>query len=141
MPSPPNSVDAGDGAKSISFLASAADGDGAPPPFIIGTLVSATEPCDIREPFRVSIFSDHRRCCDAALSRVLGTNKTLTSLNLWRCGVQPVGGEELAQGLLANDTLVFLDVGTNNIVGADKRRIVDKLEVTTISPWFPPARS
>ena len=66
----------------------------------------------------------------AALSRMLGSNTTLNSLSLWRCGLTPDCGAELAQGLLANDTLVFLDLngGNNNILMGDKRRIVDKLE-------------
>ena len=65
----------------------------------------------------------------SALARSLGSNATLTSLSLWRGGILPDAGHELAQGLLANDTLVFLDVGgANNIAGADKRRIADKLE-------------
>merc|ERR1712022_26145 len=59
---------------------------------------------------------------------MLGSNQTLTSLNLWRGGIQPDGGAELAQGLSFNDSLVFLDIGNNNIAGADKRRIADKLD-------------
>ena len=63
-----------------------------------------------------------------ALSDALRMNNTLTSLNLWRCGISMGGGSTLASGIEDNNTLLFCDVGHNNIEIADVKRIIDKLD-------------
>jgi hypothetical protein len=63
-----------------------------------------------------------------ALAEGLRTNNTLTSLNLWRCGINIGGGSILAGGIEDNDTILFCDIGHNNIEIGDVKRIVDKLD-------------
>ena len=63
-----------------------------------------------------------------ALADAVRINTTLTSLNLWRCGINVGGGNILAGGIEDNDTLLFCDIGHNNIETADVKRIVDKLD-------------
>ena len=41
-------------------------------------------------------------------------NKTLVSLNLWRCNIGKEGGMAFEKALEKNDTLVFLEVGINS---------------------------
>ena len=63
-----------------------------------------------------------------ALADGIRINTTLTSLNLWRCGINVGGGGILASGIEDNDTLLFCDIGHNNIEMADVKRIVEKLD-------------
>lgn len=63
-----------------------------------------------------------------ALADAVRINTTLTSLNLWRCGINVGGGGILASGIEDNDTLLFCDIGHNNIEMVDVKRIVDKLD-------------
>lgn len=63
-----------------------------------------------------------------ALAEAIRSNNTLTSLNLWRCGINMAGGGILAGGIEDNDTLLFCDIGHNNIEMADVKRVVEKLD-------------
>jgi hypothetical protein len=63
-----------------------------------------------------------------ALADALRTNNTLTSLNLWRCGINMGGGSILAGGIEDNNTILFCDIGHNNIEIGDIKRIVEKLD-------------
>jgi hypothetical protein len=63
-----------------------------------------------------------------ALCDALKSNKTLTSLNLWRTGLRPVDGEMLASALCHNSSLLFLDIGHNNVEMKHARIIADKLD-------------
>ena len=63
-----------------------------------------------------------------ALAEALRMNRTLTSLNLWRCGINMGGGNILAGGIEDNDTILFCSIGHNNIEMSDVKRIVDKLD-------------
>lgn len=63
-----------------------------------------------------------------ALAEAIRSNNTLTSLNLWRCGINIAGGGILAGGIEDNDTLLFCDIGHNNIEMADVKRVVEKLD-------------
>jgi hypothetical protein len=62
------------------------------------------------------------------LKEALRVNKTLTSLNLWRTGIGSLHGAMLANAVEANDTLLFCDVGHNEIDLSDVKRIADKLD-------------
>ena len=64
-----------------------------------------------------------------ALSDALKSNKTLTSLNLWRTGVKAQDGEMLASALDYNKTILFLDIGHNNVQMKEMKKIADKLDV------------
>ncbi|KAL4160874.1 hypothetical protein PRNP1_001432 [Phytophthora ramorum] len=55
----------------------------------------------------------------AALGSMLGKNKTLRTLNLWRTRLGGEGGKQVALGLARNTTLVCLDVGNNRIGTSD----------------------
>jgi hypothetical protein len=61
--------------------------------------------------------------CDA-----IKTNKTVTSINLWRTGINAIGGELLANAIEQNNTLLFCDIGHTDIEMSDVKRIVDKLD-------------
>jgi hypothetical protein len=63
-----------------------------------------------------------------ALSDAIRTNKSLTSINLFRTGISATGGVVLADGVEENDTLLFCDIGHNGIEMGDVKRIVDKLD-------------
>lgn len=63
-----------------------------------------------------------------ALAEALRTNNTITSINLWRCGINVGGGSILAGGVEDNHTLLFCDIGHNNIEIGDVKRIVEKLD-------------
>jgi len=54
----------------------------------------------------------------------LRVNKSLISLNLWRTGINPILGRELANAVEENGTLLFFDIGKNNIDMIDTKRIV-----------------
>jgi hypothetical protein len=62
------------------------------------------------------------------LSDALKVNKTLTSLNLWRTGISASGGSILASAIEENTTLLFCDIGQNNIQMVDVKRIVNQLD-------------
>ena len=63
-----------------------------------------------------------------ALADALKSNKTLTSLNLWRTGVKAFDGELLASALDSNKTILFLDIGHNNVQMKEMKKIADKLD-------------
>ena len=50
-----------------------------------------------------------------SFAQSLATNKTLLSINLWRTGIGPVGGEILSKCIGRNNSLLFFDLGHNNI--------------------------
>lgn len=62
------------------------------------------------------------------LSDSLRVNSTLTSLNLWRTGINSVAGSILAAGLDMNDTILFCDVGHNDLDAKDLKLVIDKLD-------------
>lgn len=62
------------------------------------------------------------------LADALRTNNTLTSLNLWRAGINVIGGDVLASAIEDNSTLLLFDIGHNNIDIGDVKRIIDKLD-------------
>ena len=55
-------------------------------------------------------------------------NKTLVSLNLWRCNIGKEGGMAFEKALEKNDTLVFLEVGNNGIPADCIQEIAHRLE-------------
>jgi Ran GTPase-activating protein (RanGAP) involved in mRNA processing and transport len=63
-----------------------------------------------------------------ALAEVLGVNKTLKSLNLWRTGVGPEGGAIITRNMLRNTTLLFLDVSHNDFAMKDMVKLASQLE-------------
>ena len=63
-----------------------------------------------------------------ALCDALRSNTTLTSLNLWRTGLRPIDGELLASALCHSSSLLFLDIGHNNVEMKHARNIADKLD-------------
>eukprot|EP01036_Dinobryon_divergens_P028081 gene28081-36970_t len=62
------------------------------------------------------------------IAEALRVNSTLTSLNLWRTGISAVAGGILATAIEQNSTLLFCDIGQNNIQMSDVKRIVDQLD-------------
>jgi hypothetical protein len=63
-----------------------------------------------------------------ALAEVLAVNKTLKTLNLWRVGAGSQGGAIIAKNFVKNNTLLFLDVGHNNIDMKDAVKISGQLD-------------
>jgi hypothetical protein len=63
-----------------------------------------------------------------AITDALKVNRTLTSLNFWRAGIDSVSGGVLANGIEENSTLLFCDIGHNNIDQSNIKRITDKLD-------------
>lgn len=59
----------------------------------------------------------------------LGTNTTLTSLNLWRTRIPQEGGVYLANGIEQNNTLLFCEMGHNRMDMCDIKRVSDKLDL------------
>lgn len=64
-----------------------------------------------------------------AMADALRTNKTLTSLNLWRTRIPQQGGTELANAIEQNDTLLFCELGKNGINISESKRVADKLDL------------
>ena len=64
----------------------------------------------------------------AALASSFAYNKTLVSLNLWRCNIGKEGGQAMEKGLARNNTLVFLEVGNNGIPAECIQEIAQRLE-------------
>mmetsp|Transcript_15476 Transcript_15476/g.21170 ORF Transcript_15476/g.21170 Transcript_15476/m.21170 type:complete len:410 (+) Transcript_15476:57-1286(+) len=62
------------------------------------------------------------------ISDAIKVNKSLTSLNLWRTGISAIAGGILASAIEQNTTLLFCDIGQNNIQMSDVKRIVDQLD-------------
>lgn len=62
------------------------------------------------------------------LAASLTKNKTLVSLNLWRCNIGKEGGGAFVNALERNDTLVFLEVGNNGIPADCYREVGARLE-------------
>ena len=62
------------------------------------------------------------------LGDMLKVNKTLTSLNAWRSDIGADGGAAIARAMANNTTLVFLDVGNNNVSVDDMRDIAAMLQ-------------
>lgn len=63
------------------------------------------------------------------MADALRTNKTLTSLNLWRTRINAEGGLHLANAMEDNDSLLFMELGKNNINMSEVKRITDKLDI------------
>ena len=63
-----------------------------------------------------------------AFAEMLAVNKTLKFLILWRTSLNKRGGEILAEKLLQNDTILFCDVGHNNIHMKEAMAIAVKLD-------------
>lgn len=63
-----------------------------------------------------------------ALAESLKVNKTLTSLNLFRCNIPANGGEHIANALEGNKTILFLEVGGNKIAAKDAKRVSAALD-------------
>lgn len=61
------------------------------------------------------------------LADSLRTNRTLTSLNLWRTGITENAGKILSSAIDENHTLLFCDIGHNGITVGDVKKITDKL--------------
>lgn len=64
----------------------------------------------------------------AALADSLRENKTLTSLNLWRCNISSNGGPCIADAMEYNKTLLFLEIGANQIDMCDAKRVAGCLD-------------
>eukprot|EP01038_Epipyxis_sp_PR26KG_P005658 gene5658-7814_t len=62
------------------------------------------------------------------LAEALRSNKSLVSLNLWRTLIPSQGGSVLASGIENNNTILFCDIGHNDIDAKDVKRIIDKLD-------------
>lgn len=62
------------------------------------------------------------------LSDAIRCNNTLTSLNLWRTGIQSSAGAELASAIEENNSLLFCDMNHNGIDMCEVKRIAEKLE-------------
>lgn len=58
----------------------------------------------------------------------LTVNKSLKSLNLWRVGANSTGGNILARSIEKNSTILFCDVGHNNMDMKDTTRIAQQLD-------------
>lgn len=63
-----------------------------------------------------------------ALSESLRVNKTLTSLNLFRCNIPSNGGEHIANAMEGNKTILFLEIGGNKIAAKDAKRVAATLD-------------
>jgi hypothetical protein len=61
-------------------------------------------------------------------SKTLAVNKTLKFLNLWGTHLGIAGGQAIAEGLEANDTILFCDISHNSIHSDDAMRIAAKLD-------------
>ena len=59
----------------------------------------------------------------------LRSNSTLTSLNLWRTQIPAAGGEHFANAMADNDSLLFIELGKNEIKMSEIKRVVDKLDL------------
>lgn len=57
------------------------------------------------------------------LAGMLGENKTLTSVNLWRCAIGAEAGAVLARGMESNHSITFLEIGQNGVVMSDQHKI------------------
>lgn len=62
------------------------------------------------------------------LCESLRTNKTLTSLNLWRCGIDSDAGSILASEIANNDSILFCDIGHNEMDAYHVKAVIDKLD-------------
>ena len=62
-----------------------------------------------------------------ALAKALGSNTTLTRLNMWRCDLGTAAGAAIADALVANETLIDFDVGHGGILELDAQRIADRI--------------
>jgi len=74
------------------------------------------------------LVTDHELQGFKILTESLKSNRTLTSLNLWRSGVKESAGKLLASALEENETLLFCDIGHNGIHIGDVKKITDKLD-------------
>ena len=63
-----------------------------------------------------------------SLVESLKTNTTLTSLNLWRTGINEFTGKIIADALETNETMLLCDVGHNSIEIGDLQRIINILD-------------
>ena len=62
-----------------------------------------------------------------ALCAALAGARGLTRLNLWRCGLGEGHGKTLASGIAANDLLILVETGGNDVATEDQRVINDAL--------------
>ena len=63
-----------------------------------------------------------------ALADMFSKNKTLTSINLWRCTLGAEAGLALSRGMESNQTITFLEVGQNGLAMADQHKVKIALE-------------
>jgi len=63
------------------------------------------------------------------MADALRVNKTLTSLNLWRCKIPEQGGIAIANAIEENNSLLFLELGKNTINTSEIKRVADKLDL------------
>jgi hypothetical protein len=63
-----------------------------------------------------------------SLAESLRVNKTLTSLNLFRCNIPFNGGECIANAMEDNKSILFLEVGCNKVNLSDAKRIAASLD-------------
>lgn len=62
------------------------------------------------------------------LADMFSKNKTLTSINLWRCALGAEAGAALSRGMGSNQTITFLEVGQNGLAMADQHKLKTALE-------------
>ena len=64
----------------------------------------------------------------AALAASLRENTSLTSLNLWRCNIPFNGGPCIADAMECNKTVLFLEIGGNQVNLSDAKRVAACLD-------------
>lgn len=63
-----------------------------------------------------------------ALADMFGKNKTLTSVNLWRCALGAEAGTALSRGMASNHTITFLEIGHNGLTTMDQYKLKASLD-------------
>lgn len=64
-----------------------------------------------------------------ALADMFQKNKTLTSVNMWRCALGEEAGEALSRGIESNQSITFLELGHNGLSMADQYSIKTALDM------------
>lgn len=64
----------------------------------------------------------------AALAASLRENTSLTSLNLWRCNIPSNGGPCIADAMECNKSVLFLEIGGNQVNLSDAKRVAACLD-------------
>lgn len=83
----------------------------------------------------LNLESNHLTCHGTNMSglRVLADmfrkNKTLTSINMWRCALGEEAGEALSQGIESNQSITFLELGHNSLSMVDEHSIKTALDM------------